>query len=514
MFTIKEILDATKGRLFSGDIETEITGVSIDSRTIKTGDLFIAIKGSRFDGHNFINEALSRGASALVINADCGLRIAELSPFRIPHSEFCIPIIEVPDTIIALAQICDNFYEHPSGKLHIIGITGTNGKTTTSHIISSILKAEGYSAGMLGTINYIIGNRLIPATNTTPGALEVQSYLSQMVRLNMRFCVMEVSSHSLCQHRVDCVNFKVAVFTNLGSDHLDYHKTREDYFLAKLKLFKELSQNDYAIINIDDPCARRIIEFIKTNNRANILTYGYSAGADIFATDLTLSPQGIKFMLQSPKGNIEIHSNLLGRHNIYNILASAGATLCLGMALETVRTGIETLQMVRGRLETVQNPYHFKIFIDYAHTPEALRCVLSVLKELGLYIILVFGCGGDRDKTKRPLMGKIAAEYANFVYVTTDNPRSEDPHNIISEIEEGLKEMDFKDYELIIDRQDAIKEALRRAVSLDNEKVCLLIAGKGHETYQILKDSVVPFDDRDIVKKALTTQMALAYKGA
>lgn len=482
--------------LSTGFDDIEITDVACNSNAVCEGNIFVAIRGARFDGHSFIDDAIRRGASAVVIQED---KRDIITPYPLSLTPV---FIYVPDTTIALAQICNNFYDHPSKKLRVIGITGTNGKTTTSYLLDSILRAAGHKTGLIGTIHYRLGDRVIPAINTTPGILDIQSYLSQMVRGGLNYCVMEVSSHSLAQRRVDGVRFDMAVFTNLGSDHLDYHIFREDYFFTKLKLFEGLTQNEYAVVNMDDPYGKRIATLLRKDNRAHLIGYGYVEQYDIFVRESNFSPQGIRFIVCTPKGELKIHSKLLGCHNLYNILASIGAAISLGIDLDTIKYGVESLQEVRGRLESIDNPpFNFKIFIDYAHTDEALSSVLSAIKGLGMDIVLVFGCGGDRDRTKRAKMGKAASEYADFVYVTSDNPRSEDPQQIASQIEEGLKESNFKDYEIILDRLDAIRIALNRVASFNDEKLCLLIAGKGHETYQVLKDCVTPFDDRDVVRK-------------
>ncbi len=462
---------------FSDDIE--ITGVACDSKAVKQGYLFIAVTGTNADGHKFINEALERGAVAVVAEKETTL----------PNE---IVYVLVRDSRTALAKIAGQFYGRPSENLACVGITGTNGKTTISYLIDSIISAAGHKAGLIGTINYRTGKRVIPATNTTPGPIELCNLMNEMVRNGEDYLVMEVSSHSLDQRRVDGVVFHAAIFTNLTGDHLDYHKTLEEYFDAKAKLFEGLADNSYGVINFDDEWGKKLLKRCK----GKAVTYGTRLVADFLASDIDLSLNGTKFVINAPGGKIEIKSKLIGMHNVYNITASAAAGISLGFSPDAVKRGIEKLTAVPGRLEAIDCGQPFKIFVDYAHTDDAIYNVLTALKPLiRKRVIIVFGCGGDRDRTKRPRMGRVASKLADFAIVTSDNPRSEDPQAIADEIVAGIES---KNYKVILDRASAIKEAL----SVAREGDCVLIAGKGHEPYQFLKDAVIAFDDREIARKA------------
>ncbi|MFN7171000.1 MAG: UDP-N-acetylmuramoyl-L-alanyl-D-glutamate--2,6-diaminopimelate ligase, partial [Candidatus Omnitrophota bacterium] len=403
--------------------------------------------------------------------------------------------IGVKDTRHILAKLAANFYKHPSTKLKVIGVTGTNGKTTTTYLIESILKTAGFKTGLIGTINYRFGERVIPALNTTPGAVQLQELLFSMQREMIDYTVMEVSSHSLEQGRVDEIDFHAGIFTNLGMDHLDYHKTLENYFNAKAKLFTKLNSSSWAVVNIDDQWGKEML--IRTS--AKTVTYGINKPADVEARRIHLHCEGSQFLVNTPYGEIEIVTPLLGIHNIYNILASISLGIAEKIPLEIIKSGIENISCVRGRLEPVDAGQPFKVFVDYAHTDSALKNVISSLKVLFRgRIIVVFGCGGDRCREKRPVMGKIASELADYVILTTDNPRSEEPEAIIRTIEKGFLR-GFDRYQVILDRYAAIKEAL----SMAGEDDVVLIAGKGHEPYQIFKNVTVPFDDRIVVREIL-----------
>ncbi len=464
--------------IFSG--ETEISGITCDSKAVKEGSLFVAVPGTKTDGHNFVKEAIGRGALAVVIEREIPLANG-------------VARISVKDTRIALAGIANEFYGRPSERLRCVGVTGTNGKTTISYLIDNIVSAAGHKAAVIGTINYRIGQRVIPATNTTPGAADLYYFMGEMVKNSSEYLVMEVSSHALDQRRVEGINFKAAVFTNLTGDHLDYHKTLEDYFSAKAKLFEALASTSYGIINTDDEWGKKLL----SRSKGQVMTYAVKCKADFSASDINLSLDGTRFIITAPDQKFRISSRLIGLHNVYNITASVATGVALGFSPQAIKTGVERVRAVPGRLEPIDCGQLFKVFVDYAHTDDALYNVLSALRQLiSGRIIVVFGCGGDRDKTKRPRMGRVASELADLVIVTSDNPRSEDPGTIADQIVSGIQN---KNYAVILDRAKAIKEALAKAKEGD----CVLIAGKGHEPYQVLKDTTIAFDDREVARKIL-----------
>jgi len=462
----------------------DIKRLICNSQEARTGDLFIAIKGEKFNGHDFLNYLTSKGVSAAVVEDP-----------TLTKEHFVQ--IKVADTRIALSILARNFYNDPSKKLGLIGITGTNGKTTISYILESIFKSAGLKTGVIGTINYRIGENSIAAKNTTPDLLLLNSLLKRMAEEAVKYCIMEVSSHGLDQGRVENVKFKSAVFTNLTHEHLDYHKTLQKYLDTKLKLFEGLDKNAYAVLNSDSRYFDEIISRID----AEPVTYGIDKSSDVSVKDLKMNLRGATFTITSPAGNINIKTSLIGRHNIYNILAASAVAIKEGVAIDIVKKGIESLESIPGRMEPVKCTQGFKVFVDYAHTEDALRNSLSALRKLSKKkkIIVVFGCGGDRDKAKRPKMGKVAAELANFSIITSDNPRSEDPEKIAKDIEKGFEGSSSK-YTIILDRFEAIKKALAAAVG---EDVIVLIAGKGHETNQIFKNEILPFDDRQIAGNIL-----------
>ena len=460
-----------------------VTGITCNSENVSKGYIFVAIKGLKQDGHKYISAAISKGAKVIIKQG------------RIPSQVFDndILFIRVKDTRKELSAIASKFYQEPSRKLKITGITGTNGKTTTSLLIEKIFSEAGLDVGLIGTLHYKYKGKVMPAVNTTPDSLTTHSLLSKMNKQKIGYCVMEVSSHSLDQSRVAHIDFNSAIFTNLTQDHLDYHVSLKKYFLAKQKLFKNLKSSAWAIVNKDDIFADKILRTTK----ANKLTYGIKKNCDIRAKKIRLNLESSFFYLETPKGNIEIQTALIGYHNIYNILAAVGACLVANIDLAVVSEAIKKLKVIPGRLESIRSKQPFKVFVDYAHTDDALRNVLSILKKFSKKrIILVFGCGGDRDKGKRAKMGKIASQLADYVIVTSDNPRSEDPSEIISGI---LKGINTKKYKVVIDRFLAIQQAL----NLAKEQDIVLIAGKGHEAFQIYRDKVIPFDDRKVARKIL-----------
>ncbi|MEI7999384.1 MAG: UDP-N-acetylmuramoyl-L-alanyl-D-glutamate--2,6-diaminopimelate ligase [Candidatus Omnitrophota bacterium] len=464
-----------------------IDTISCDSRQKQANGLFVALSGFKVKGDDFIKDAIVQGAVAVVKKG----RERKLSNYTIPDS---VCLLDVDDPKLFLRQIALRFYDDPSGKVKTIGVTGTNGKTTITYLLESIFKVNGQDSAVIGTVNYRIAGKILPSKLTTPGFLENQSYLFQLANSRIPYCVMEVSAHALEQGRVDGINFSSAIFTNLTQDHLDYFKDMESYFRTKTVLFERLQSDAGAIINVDDPYGRRLLEMSK----GKVVTYGIKNSADVKAQDVQFSLKGTKMEVVFPTGKITINTCFIGEHNVYNILAACACAWDKGVAIDTIRRGVEALFSVPGRLEPIKGSQDYFIFIDYAHTPDGLENVLKALRAVSANkIILVFGCGGDRDRGKRPLMAQVACERADYSVVTSDNPRSEDPMSIIKEIMSGFK---GDNYEVITDRKEAIVQALRIVKSGE----IVLIAGKGHEDYQILKDKTIPFNEVSIVKEILS----------
>lgn len=457
------------------DAAADISKIEYDSRNVNTGDVFFCIEGYKTDGHEYAMSAVRSGASAVVCQKDIDI------------SENCT-VIKVQDTRKALAQAAANFYGHPAQKMKIIGVTGTNGKTTTTFMIKSILEKAGYKVGLIGTIANYIGKDKIPSHRTTPESLELHKLFKEMTENNVDYCVMEVSSHSLSLKRVYGIKFSQAIFTNLTQDHLDFHKTFENYYNAKLTLFKN-SEN--SIINMDDQYGRRVFSDIQQNK----VTYSLTADSDVLADNISMHSRGIEFDIHYKNTKEKISLNLPGKYNIYNALGSAAACLNEGISLKTVSEGLGSLKCVPGRCEIVSSKYNldYDIIIDFAHTPDGLINILKTAREFTSgRLICVFGCGGDRDKTKRPIMGKIGTEMSDIAVITSDNPRSEEPGSIIDDI---LKGVTGHNYTVVQNRKEAIKKAMSIACKDD----VIVIAGKGHEDYQILKDRTIHFDEREVI---------------
>lgn len=483
--TLKSVLNGIDFNS-DGPIEsTEISGLTCDSRAVARGDIFVAFRGYAENGHRYIEGAIKRGAAVI---------IAE-EAFQAPPE---ISKIFVKDTRASLPALADNFYGQPSKNMTVIGVTGTNGKTTITYIIESIVKQSGQGAGVIGTVNYRFKDKILPAKNTTPGPIELQSILARMRDAGLKYAVMEVSSHSLDQHRVDSVRLDAAIFTNITNEHLDYHKTRDEYFNAKIKIFDRLKPGGYAILNMDDDR----VALLKNSIKMKVLTFGIKGDADVRAEDIDLDINGSRFSVLTPYGKLEINTGLIGMHNISNILASIAASLAIGIDIDVIKKGVEAVNYIPGRLEQVVVGQRFKIFVDYAHTEDAMNNILSLLRGVAKNrIITVFGCGGNRDRQKRPLMGRAACRYSDRVIITSDNPRFEDPNKIIKEIESGIRS-DFSNYEIVTDRRKAIEKALEAASAND----IIVIAGKGHENYQIIKDRALPFDDCEIAREILSPE--------
>jgi UDP-N-acetylmuramoyl-L-alanyl-D-glutamate--2,6-diaminopimelate ligase len=469
--------------------DIEVERIQYDSRKIKRGDCFVALRGTGTDGHRFMESAVERGAKVVVLEQDSAL----------PDSYFMhtgVVKIVVPDSRKALALLSANYFGHPSRELTTVGVTGTNGKTTTTHLIKSVLEAAGQRVGLIGTIEYKIGDEVIPASHTTPESLELNELLARMRGAGCQSVSMEVSSHALHQSRVFGLEYDVAVFTNLTQDHLDYHGTMEEYFGAKKLLFNNLQDDAAAVTNCDDSWGMQIASL----SRARTLTYGVTEGADVQASDIHLSLAGTTFRLRSGNEVTTLSSSLVGRFNVYNILAAYSTGVALGHTHETIAAGITAVQNVRGRFERIVSPQGWTAIIDYAHTPDALEKCLQTIhdilpKERHGKIITVFGAGGDRDTTKRPLMGNVVGSLSDLVIVTSDNPRTEDPERILDDIVKGIPREATALRE--VDRRSAILAALRKARSGD----VVLIAGKGHEDYQVIGKEKRHFNDREIVEE-------------
>ncbi len=466
-----------------GPLEAEVGSVACDSRKVESGSLFVAIKGHKLDGIQYVAEALSAGAVAVVSENDL-----DLGP-GVAH-------IQVVCARCALGELANAFYGDLSNQMKVIGITGTNGKTTTAYMVRDLLRDGGFLPSLLGTVAYEIGDHVLPAPRTTPEAPELHALLHRMKEANCDSAVMEVSSHALALQRVRGINFAVAVFTNLTQDHLDYHHDMETYFSVKAHLFQTLEKGRSAVINLDDPWGRRIVEGGQVV--ADVVTYGFNEQAMVRASEPSMDASGTCFQLSSPWGECRISLQLLGRFNISNALAALAVGGLCGIGLDRMAASLANIQSVPGRLEWIPNRKSRKVFVDYAHTDDALRNVLTTLREICTgRLIVVFGCGGDRDFGKRRLMGQVAAELADHSIITADNPRNEEPGAIALDIIEGFA--DKKLFEVVLDRHEAIETGLRQM----GRKDILLVAGKGHETYQEYKGTIVPFDDRETVREIL-----------
>jgi UDP-N-acetylmuramoyl-L-alanyl-D-glutamate--2,6-diaminopimelate ligase len=468
--------------------ETQVSGICYDSREVRLGDLFVAIPGTALDGHRFIDNAIANGASVVVVQDDA----ARPDMFFV-HAG--VVKVVVPDTRKALARMAANYYGRPSHRLRLIGVTGTNGKTTTTHLIKSILEAGGETVGLIGTIEYRIGGEVIPATHTTPESLELNRLLARMVERGCTAAVMEVSSHSLALSRVEGLEFRAGVFTNLTQDHLDFHGTMEAYFGAKKLLFDDLPADASAVINADDSRGEEMVH----DTRARRLSYGILTPANFRAQDVELSIAGTRFVITHDGMRTLVESQLTGRFNVSNLLAAYSTGVALGLPEEQIVRGISALKAVRGRFEQIASPAGWTAIVDYAHTPDALENCLRTIHEVmpgqgAGKIITVFGCGGNRDAGKRPVMGRIASELSDVVVVTSDNPRREDPKTIVDQITSGV----LSGAEL--HREIRRREAIRLGLSLARRGDVVLIAGKGHETYQVVGETRSHFDDREEVE--------------
>lgn len=464
--------------LILGDLDREIDSIIYDSRVKTVNGLFIAIKGFNTDGHEYIKAAIENGARTLVVEDSVSIDIPGIT------------MVRVEDTRSVMAKIATNFYDHPSSKLNLVGVTGTNGKTSITFLLGQILEAYAQKIGIIGTIENRIGETILKSQHTTPESADLQKLLKTMYEEQVSHCLMEVSSHALELHRIDGCHFKVGIFTNLTQDHLDFHKTMEAYALAKAKLFKLC---DVGIINGDSPYA----EVMQQGATCKIITYGIDNEADYRASDIHITAQGVAYKLKTPTGEYDVVVPIPGKFTVYNTLAVIASAEKLGMPMDFILKHLKDVKGVPGRVQSFTSTKGYSVLVDYAHTPDGLENVLEAIKQFVKgRVITVFGCGGDRDNTKRPLMGEVAAKYSDEVIITSDNPRSEDPFAILDQVEVGVKRHSVN-YVKMEDRKEAIYHALSRAQKDD----VVLIAGKGHENYQILKERIIHFDDSEIVRE-------------
>jgi len=466
-----------------------ITSIENDNRLIQQGSLFVCVKGYTVDGHDFAADAVSRGAAAVIAQ-----RPLDLS----------VPVIIVKDSVRAMAVLGDYFYNHPTQKLTLIGITGTNGKTTISHLIEKIVRDTKKKTGIIGTMYTKIDDEILETKNTTPDSVTLQKTFHRMVENDIDVAVMEVSSHALELGRVHGCDYDIAIFSNLTQDHLDFHKTMENYKFAKSLLFSQLGnkfdekKRKFAIINQDDEASADFIKY----TAAHVLTYGIDHNADIMAKNIVVTSKGTTFTLHAQGIMKEVQLQLVGKFSVYNVLAAVSAGVCLGLALDHIIASLQEVKGVSGRFELVNEGQDYTVIVDYAHTPDSLENVLKTVNEFSkgeTYVIV--GCGGDRDRTKRPIMANIACQYATHPVFTSDNPRSENPEDILKDMEAGVL---GKDYTVIVDRKEAITKVINEAKSND----VILIAGKGHETYQQIGATKFDFDDREVAREAIKSRQS------
>jgi len=480
---LKKLLRNTGYTAVNGLVaDIDIKSIVMDTRKVKKGCLFFCIKGLHFDSHNALNDIINGGAAAVVIDRDVDI------------SDVTLPILKVENSRAALASAAVIFYGNPDEMMRLIGVTGTNGKTSTTYFIESLLKEAGKTTGVIGTIGVKAQDTdldLAFATSTTPDTLELMEILKALSNENADSVVMEVSSHALDQCRVDCLSFKVGVFTNLTQDHLDYHGSMENYFAAKAKLFK---QCEYGVINADDEWGMRLASLCK----CKVLTYGIDSECDLRGTNIKCSPDGVSYELKYLESFAVVNVPIPGRFTVYNSLAAIATGFALNIPMNTIIEGMSKVKNIPGRIQSIPNELGASIIVDYAHTPDGLREIIKTVRQFSKRVITVFGCGGDRDKTKRPIMGEIAGKLSDYCIITSDNPRSEDPDEIISEIEQGIRKTTCK-YKKVADR----KKAIYAAIDCAKEGDSVIIAGKGHEDYQELKDETIYFDDASVVRDAV-----------
>ncbi|MFL6542987.1 MAG: UDP-N-acetylmuramoyl-L-alanyl-D-glutamate--2,6-diaminopimelate ligase [Chthoniobacterales bacterium] len=482
---LKKLLAALQPRKVIGPVDRTVESIAYDSRRVQGDSMFVALRGEKVDGHQFIGGAIEKGASVIVTEREEACRAT---------------CVVVDNTRTALADLAVAFYENPARKLKLAGVTGTNGKTTTTFLIKHICESAGMRCGLLGTVRYEIGERILPAIRTTPESLDVQELLAQMRSAGCKAAAMEVSSHALAQERVRGIEWDVAVFTNLTQDHLDFHRTMEAYFDAKAKLFTGLTNQQYkkkaaAVVNVDDRYGEKLLERI--GKETPVITYGSGLRANFRMSNYRSEFTGTSFQLDARGKSYLVRVPLIGRFNVANATAALATASAMGIGLREAILSLGKSPQVPGRLEAVPAKRQFQVFVDYAHTPDALLNVVKTLRELEpRKLIVVFGCGGDRDRQKRPLMAQVCDQFADVSIITSDNPRKEDPDAIIAEAEKGFRS---KRYEKITDRA----EAIARAIELAQPRDVVLIAGKGHETYQEFADHTIPFDDVQVARRAV-----------
>ena len=499
---LKEFLTIEGVEETDGNLDQEVRGLAYDSRKVSAGEIFFAVPGEKADGHDFIAEVVRRGAAAVVVSR---------------HGSWPRPSasVRVKDVRRTMGLWAAHFFDRPSQKLKLVGVTGTNGKTTLTYLIESMLQAAAMKPGVIGTINYRYPGREVPSHHTTPESLDLEEMLAEMVQAEVKSVAMEVSSHALAQERVRGLDFDVGVFTNLSRDHLDYHRDMDDYFLTKSRLFTDYLKVSAkpakaAVIYGEDPRGAELIAEVQDEG-LDVWSYGEGEEWDVHPINVATDVAGLRGTVQARESQIEFQSSLIGAANLQNILGAIGVACALGLRVEAVSRGIGELKMVPGRLEKVENSLGITILVDYAHTPDALEKVLGAVRPLTQQrLITVFGCGGDRDRGKRPVMGEIAARLSDIVIVTSDNPRTEDAQAIVDQVETGIERTGLekirvagiettRGYCVEIDR----REAIRIAVSAANPGDLVLIAGKGHEGYQILGTTKITFDDREVAREAL-----------
>ncbi len=494
--TVEQLVSVLKNAEVKGNLNKEVEFIAHDSRRVRKNTLFVCISGTRVDGNTFIEQAVKAGACAVMTEKDVNVQDD-------------VAVIKVKDIREAMEAVVPYFYNYPGKKMRMIGVTGTNGKTSSTYMIRDILRNAGYKVGVIGTIKIMIEDEELPIHNTTPDVIDLQETLNEMYEKNIDYVVMEVSSHALAMNRVAGCEYDTAMFTNLTQDHLDYHKTMENYALAKAKLFDSLTAPDLvkthktAVINIDDELGSKVM---LEHTKCNLITYGIKNDAVLKAENVDVKAEGTSFDLEYNNEELHFDLHVTGMFNVYNVLGVIGVALAEKIDTAIIKNTLENFKAVAGRFEMIREGQDFSVIVDYAHTPDGLENVLKTAREITKKrLIAVFGCGGDRDRTKRPIMGEIAARLADIVIATSDNPRTEDPEFILSQVEEGvLPALHGNFHEKITDR----KKAIFRAIELAQKGDIVVIAGKGHENYQILKTGTIHFDDKEVAIEAIKAKIA------
>lgn len=508
MKSLIDLLETTEVIKIEGNADIPISDITADSQKVTDGAVFICLKGARVNGHTFAAEVAQKGAAAIIASE-------KISDFP------GVTIVYVHDTRRAMEDMAPFFFDYPSRKMRMIAVTGTNGKTTTTHMIAHVLQACGFKTGVIGTVHTLIGSKEYSAKNTTPDVIDLQRILQAMVTEGVTHVCMEVSSHALVLNRIAGCEFDTAVFTNLTEDHLDFHKTMESYAKAKATLFtlvsdkKQVKKGKHACINLDDPYASLMERTVTDKKRCPVVTYGLQPSADLYAHDIHFNGTSSSFIVRYESKEYEVLTRLAGRFNVYNALASIAAALSEGVRMEDVVKGLSSFISVPGRFEIINEGQRFGVIVDYAHTPDGLENILLTAREITKgKVIVAFGCGGDRDRKKRPIMGQIAAEKADIIFVTSDNPRTENPKAIIEDVLDGVRQGAEKGKTAKCYVYPERREAIIQAIQAASEGDIVLIAGKGHEDYQILKDKTIHFDDREEARKAIRERInGVIYSG-